>query len=118
LADLIEQRVELRNELGILTQRHALARNAGTDYRWPDDPPPSVAAGLPASLLAARPILRAAGLRLREHWLKLMRRAELLPLLDSDGSLGTAARGLSELVSNPLGSLAPFLAAPFVTNQR
>jgi NodT family efflux transporter outer membrane factor (OMF) lipoprotein len=111
---LEEQRVELRNTLTILLN--------GT--RWPEDqepaavptgPPPAVAAGLPIALLERRPDLRAAELRLRETLAQTdATRLSFYPNLSLTGSLGTASTGLTELVSNPLGSLAATLSAPFI----
>jgi len=113
-AALIEQRVELRNALKVLLN--------GTTWpelteatRLPDGPPPAVAAGLPAALLRRRPDLRAAEMRLRETLAQAdATRLSFYPNLSLTGSLGTASTGLSELVSNPLGSVAATLALPFI----
>lgn len=113
-ADLIEQRVERRNALTVLL--------AGTPWpeeneraALPDGPPPAVNAGLPATLLDRRPDLRAAEQRLREALAQSdATRLSFYPNLALTGSVGTAASGLSELVSNPLGSLAATITAPFV----
>jgi outer membrane protein TolC len=81
----------------------------------PDEPPPAVDAGLPATLLDRRPDLRAAELRLRETLAQTdATRLSFYPNLALTGSVGTASTGLSELVSSPLGSLAATLAVPFV----
>lgn len=113
-ANLIEQRVELRNALTVLLN--------GTPWpvseertAVPDDPPPPVAADLPATLLSRRPDLRAAEMRLRETLSQTdATRLSFYPNLSLTGSLGTASTGLSELVSNPLGSLGTTLFAPFI----
>jgi outer membrane protein TolC len=113
-AALIEQRVELRNALKVLLN--------GTPWpeteepaTIPDNPPPSVAAGLPASLLERRPDLRAAEMRLRETLAQAdATRLSFYPNLNLTGSVGTASPGLSELVSNPIGSLAAILSLPFI----
>jgi NodT family efflux transporter outer membrane factor (OMF) lipoprotein len=111
---LIEQRVELRNALTVLlngtTWPETRERSA-----VPDDPPPGVASDLPASLLQRRPDLKAAELRLRETQAQSdATRLSFYPNLSLTGSLGTASTGLSEVISNPLGSLAVALSAPFV----
>lgn len=114
LVHLVEQRVERRNALSVLL--------AGTPWlenkeraSLPEDPPPAVGAGLPATLLDRRPDLRAAELRLRETLAQTdATRLSFYPNLMLTGSVGTASSGLSELVSNPLGSLAATLSAPFV----
>jgi NodT family efflux transporter outer membrane factor (OMF) lipoprotein len=113
-ADLIEQRIELRNATTTLLN--------GTRWPWdrerptvPDGPLPTVAAGLPASLLERRPDLRAAEIRLREALAQTdATRLSFYPNLSLSGSAGTASTGLSELVSNPLGSLAATLSIPFI----
>lgn len=113
-AQLVEQRVELGNALTVLLN--------GTSWpevqerpEVPKDPPPPVASDLPASLLQRRPDLRAAELRLRETLAQMdATRLSFYPNLSLTGSLGTASTGLSEVISNPLGSLAVALSAPFV----
>jgi NodT family efflux transporter outer membrane factor (OMF) lipoprotein len=113
-AALIEARVERRNALIVLL--------AGTPWpetqeraTVPDDTPPTVDAGLPATLLDRRPDLRAAELRLRETLAQSdATRLSFYPNLSLTGSVGTASTGLSELVSNPLGSLAATITAPFI----
>jgi hypothetical protein len=62
-----------------------------------------------------RPDLRAAELRLRETLAQTdATRLSFYPNLSLTGSVGTASTGLSEIVSNPLGSLAATLSAPFI----
>jgi NodT family efflux transporter outer membrane factor (OMF) lipoprotein len=113
-AALIEQRVELRNALTVVLNGAPWPESEERDA-VPDDPPPPVAAGLPVSLLDRRPDLRAAELRLRETLAQTdATRLSFYPNLSLTGSLGTASTGLSELVSNPLGSLAASLTAPFI----
>jgi len=113
-AQLVEARVEHRNALTVLL--------AGTPWpedkeraTIPDESQPNVDAELPATLLDRRPDLRAAELRLKETLAQTdATRLSFYPNLSLTGSVGTASTGLSELVSNPLGSLAATLSAPFV----
>jgi NodT family efflux transporter outer membrane factor (OMF) lipoprotein len=113
-AALIEQRVELRNTLTVLLNGTPWPENQER-VAVPDDPPPPVAADLPAALLNRRPDLRAAEMRLRETLAQTdATRLSFYPNLSLTGSLGTASTGLSELVSNPLGSLAATLSVPFI----
>jgi NodT family efflux transporter outer membrane factor (OMF) lipoprotein len=110
---LQEQRTELRNVLTVLLDGMPWPEESER-LTVPEDPPPPVAAGLPASLLGRRPDLRAAELRLREALAQFdATRLSFYPNLSLTGSVGTATTGLSELVSNPLGSLAATLSAPF-----
>jgi NodT family efflux transporter outer membrane factor (OMF) lipoprotein len=113
-AALVEQRVELRNALKVLLNGTTWPESTEATA-LPDGPPPAVAAGLPAALLDRRPDLRAAEMRLRETLAQTdATRLSFYPNLSLTGSLGTASTGLSELVSNPLGSLAATLALPFI----
>jgi NodT family efflux transporter outer membrane factor (OMF) lipoprotein len=113
-AALIEQRVELRNTLTVLLNGTPWPENQER-VAVPDDPPPPVAADLPAALLNRRPDLRAAEMRLRETLAQTdATRLSFYPNLSLTGSLGTASTGLSELASNPLGSLAATLSVPFI----
>src|ERR1700722_11560610 len=102
---LQEQRVELRNALTVLRNGPPWSEECERPA-VPDGTPPPVAPGLPFSLLDRRPDLRAAELRLRETLAQTdATRLSFYPNLILTGSLGTASTGLSELVSNPLGSL-------------
>jgi NodT family efflux transporter outer membrane factor (OMF) lipoprotein len=113
-AALIQQRVEVRNALTVLLNGTPWSEDTERPA-VPEGPPPPVAAGVPAMLLDRRPDLRAAELRLRETLAETdATRLSFYPNLTLTGSLGTASTGLSELVSNPLGSLAASLAAPFI----
>jgi outer membrane protein TolC len=94
------------------SKRH---KEATANVAMADDSPPAVDAGLPATLLDRRPDLRAAELRLRETLAQSdATRLSFYPNLALTGSVGTASTGLSELVSNPLGSLAATITAPFI----
>ncbi|MFX8098712.1 TolC family protein, partial [Acinetobacter baumannii] len=73
----------------------------------PEQPLPVLAAGLPAELLARRPDLQAAELRLRESLANVdLTRASFYPKLSLTGSLGTSSDALLRLVQNPVASLA------------
>jgi NodT family efflux transporter outer membrane factor (OMF) lipoprotein len=110
---LMEQRIETRNALTLLLNGTPWPKESEASA-VPEGPPP-VGSDLPASLLERRPDLRAAELRLRETLAQTdATRLSFYPNLNLTGSLGTASPGLAELVSNPLGSLAATLAAPFI----
>lgn len=113
LEDLIRQRVAARNAIDLLLDGQPWTGQEPT--RTPLEAPPAVAAGLPAQLLARRPDLRAAELRLR----RTLRqgdatRASFYPRLSLTGQLGTSSSALHDLVSNPIGTLAADLALPFL----
>src|SRR5690606_18529816 len=73
------------------------------------------AAGLPASLLARRPDLRAAELRLRSTLKsKDATRASYYPDLSLTGTLGYSSAALGSLLQNPLGTLGAGVSLPFL----
>ncbi len=81
--------------------------------------PPEVAADLPASVLAQRPDLRAAELRLRSTLAGVdATRASWYPSLSLTGSLGYSSSALGELLQNPVGTLGAGLALPFLNWNR
>lgn len=103
--------------------RHALALLLDQPPQDPvPDPPrlatgtlPEVEAGLPAELLARRPDLRAAEARLRANLAGIdIARSSFYPSLSLTGGVGSASRELSNLFTNPVGSLAASLALPFL----
>jgi NodT family efflux transporter outer membrane factor (OMF) lipoprotein len=84
----------------------------------PTSPLPEVAAGLPADLLARRPDLRAAELRLREAHVQIdATRASYYPALTLTGALGTSSSSLTNILQNPFGSLGAALSLPFLNQQ-
>ena len=84
----------------------------------PSSPLPEVAAGLPAELLARRPDLRAAELRLREAHVQIdATRASYYPALTLTGALGTSSTSLANILQNPFGSLGAALSLPFLNQQ-
>ncbi|MCX7277697.1 MAG: efflux transporter outer membrane subunit [Burkholderiales bacterium] len=84
----------------------------------PSSPLPEVAAGLPSELLARRPDLRAAELRLREAHVQIdATRASYYPALTLTGALGTSSTSLVNLLQNPFASLGAGLSLPFLNQQ-
>jgi len=114
LAGLEQQRVEARNALTILLDGQP----------WPlDDEPqdlhttrsPEVAEGLPVELLARRPDLRAAELRLRQSLARLKISAtNYYPRLRLTGAVGTSSNSLGNVLSNPTATLGAGLELPFL----
>lgn len=112
--DLRQQRVEQRNALALLFD--------GVSPVAMEEPQsllhstlPAVEAGLPASLLARRPDLRAAELRLRASLKNVdATRASYYPDLSLTGTLGYSSAALGELLKNPVGALGAGLTLPFL----
>jgi NodT family efflux transporter outer membrane factor (OMF) lipoprotein len=114
LHDLVEQRVEARNALDLLLNGESQPA-ANELPRLPQGAPPPVDAGLPASLLARRPDLKATELRLRERLASAdQARLNFYPVLSLTGSLGGTSAALSQLLSHPVGTIGTELALPFL----
>lgn len=111
---LLQQRVEARNALAILFDRPP-GQMAAEPARLPDIDLPAIDAGVPASVLARRPDLRAAEQRLRGALANVdATRTGFYPALSLTGSLGTSSTALGELLKNPVGTLGAGLALPFL----
>jgi NodT family efflux transporter outer membrane factor (OMF) lipoprotein len=114
LHDLTEQRVEARNAIDLLLNGESQA-GANELPRLPQGAPPAVDAGLPASLLARRPDLRATELRLREKLASAdQARLSFYPVLSLTGSLGGTSAALGQLLTHPIGTVGTELALPFL----
>ncbi|MFM5819748.1 efflux transporter outer membrane subunit [Aeromonas sanarellii] len=114
LATLTQQRAQAGNALRLL-----LGRSSGPLADAPDalvmGPIPTLAAGIPADVLARRPDVRAAELRLRKT---LARGDEIrtgfYPTLSLTGGASTTSDTLTQVLQNPVGTLGATLALPFL----
>lgn len=112
--DLLQQQVENDNALAILFDS-APGKRVALPAALPVQPLPALAAGLPAQLLARRPDLRAAELRLREALANVdLARLNYYPQLTLTGTLGSSSDALLRLLQNPVASLAGQLTLPFL----
>lgn len=141
---LAKQQAGAAAELDVLTVRQSLASQQASlhDYQQQlaetqnalaillDGPPkgdialraslpmadlPDVPAGLPVALLARRPDLRAAELRLRETLATGdATRASYYPDFSLTGSLGSSSTRLAQVLSNPLATLGAGVTLPFL----
>lgn len=113
-AQLEQQRVETRNALTVLLD--------GQPWPLADEPQdldvaqsPALAEGLPAELLARRPDLRAAELRLRQSLASIKVTAtSYYPSLSLSGSIGSSSPSLSEVLTHPVATLGAGLSLPFL----
>lgn len=120
LSQLDQQRVETRNALAILFDMPP--GEAGLRAVLPQEPQalafgelPPVREGVPAEVLARRPDLRAAELRLRESLADVdATRTNYYPRLTLTGTLGTSSESLGNLLSNPVATLGSKLLLPFL----
>lgn len=116
-ASLLQEQVEARNALAVLFGGGL--PDAFIEPQQLTAVPPPVAAGLPASVLARRPDLQAAELRLRATLHEVdATRGSYYPSLSLTGSLGYSSSDLSELLKNPVGTLGAGLALPFLNWNR
>lgn len=111
---ILQSQVENDNALSILfdapPQPVDLARE-----RLPDGMLPAIPAGLPAGVLARRPDIRAAELRLRANLADIdATRASYLPTFSLTGSLGGSSVALRDLLANPVATLGLGLTLPFL----
>jgi len=114
LTQLRRRRTEARNALAILFDQ-APENGVPERQQLPDGPLPEVAAGLPASLLARRPDLRAAEQRLRKFLANAdATRASYYPALTLTGTLGGGSTSLLNLLQNPYAALGAGLTLPFI----
>jgi NodT family efflux transporter outer membrane factor (OMF) lipoprotein len=114
---LQQQAVEANTALGLLFDGAPLASvmPGPLPQSLPAETLPPVDAGLPASLLARRPDLRAAELRLREATSSIdATRASYYPALTLTGGLGTSSASLINILKNPVASLGLGITMPFL----
>ncbi|MEO6338854.1 MAG: efflux transporter outer membrane subunit [Caulobacteraceae bacterium] len=112
--DLTRQRTEARNALDLLLNGETHRADV-EPARLPDRSLPVVDAGLPADLLARRPDLQASELRLREQLAsKDQIRLSYYPSISLTGSLGSSSTALTNVLSNPVGTLGAGLTLPFL----
>lgn len=113
LSDLEQSRVVLRNALGVLL--NGAANPVAEPQQLPRRTPVQITAGLPADLLARRPDLRAAELRLRAALRNIDgTKTSLYPQITLTGNLGSASADLLQILSNPVATLGVGLALPFL----
>lgn len=117
LTQLVQLQAETRNALTVLLDGEDMASFQATSPALLTLP--TIAADVPASLLGRRPDLRASESRLRAS-LASADAASLsfYPSLSLTAEAGAASSSLSNLLSNPVGSLAASLALPLVNVQR
>lgn len=114
LTQFQQQRTEARNALAILFDQ--LPENKLPELqRLPSGALTNVAAGLPASILAQRPDLQAAELRLKKYLASIDNtRASYYPSFTLTGSLGTSSTSLLDVIKNPYAALGAGLTLPFI----
>jgi NodT family efflux transporter outer membrane factor (OMF) lipoprotein len=113
--DLIQERSETRNAMAIMFDAPPSAHIDNEPQALSNTDLPAVIEGLPAEILARRPDLSAAELRLRKSLANIdVARANFYPSFSLTGSLGTGSTSLTKILSDPVGALALNLALPFL----
>lgn len=111
---LLQQREEARSSFALLFDG-GLSPGFAEARQLPAGELPGVSAGLPAELLARRPDLSAAELRLRSTLASAdATRLGYYPALSLTGSVGSSSERLREVIANPLGTLAAELSLPLL----
>jgi NodT family efflux transporter outer membrane factor (OMF) lipoprotein len=114
----VQRRTEIRHALAVLMQSSPdapLTAGAKARDRLPDGDLPALAAQLPAQVLASRPDLHAAEMRLRSAFSNVdVARTSFYPTLSLTGGLGTASDALLNLMRNPVAFLGVGASLPFV----
>jgi NodT family efflux transporter outer membrane factor (OMF) lipoprotein len=114
LASLVQQRVETRSALALLLSGPSWTETNEPQV-LPATAPPPPPEGQPAELLARRPDLRAAELRLRSALSSVdATRASFYPTLGLTGSVGGSSSALSNLLANPVAALGAGITLPFL----
>ncbi len=114
LSDLQQQLVEYRSAVTVLLGGNPWPE-ASEPQSLPDIPLPEVRAGVPTELLARRPDLRAAELRLRETLADVdIAKTAFYPGLSLTASGGASSSELGSLFKNPTGSIGAALSLPFL----
>jgi NodT family efflux transporter outer membrane factor (OMF) lipoprotein len=112
LAALEQTLVETRNSLAILLDGEKWGEEA---TKIPDFKYSEIAPGIPAQILARRPDMRAAELRLKQSLGDVeIARLKMYPDISLTGSLGSSSDELIKVLNNPILALGAGVTLPFL----
>ncbi|HQV24912.1 MAG TPA: efflux transporter outer membrane subunit [Acinetobacter sp.] len=115
LSQITQQRVEARTAIAVLLHEPVQQLNIQEPKQLPRNALPNIAVGLPAEILARRPDLQAAELRLRKTLAnKDATKASYYPSINLTGNLGASSTSLTQLLQNPALTLGASLSLPFL----
>jgi len=115
LSQITQQRVEARTAIAVLLHEPVQQLNIQEPSQLPRNVLPNIAVGLPAEILARRPDLQAAELRLRKTLAnKEATKACYYPSINLTGNLGASSTSLTQLLQNPALTLGASLSLPFL----
>lgn len=115
LSQIRQQVMETRTALAVLLHQPVQQLNITEPKSLPKTQLPQFDAGLPAEILARRPDLKAAELRLRKALAnKDATKASYYPSMSLTSTLGSSSTSLTQLLQNPALSLGANLSLPFL----
>lgn len=115
LSQLRQQIMETRTAIAVLLHQPVQQLNIVEPKYLPKIQLPKINAGLPADILARRPDLQAAELRLRKALAsKDATKASYYPSISLTSSVGSSSTSLTQLLQNPALSLGANLSLPFL----
>lgn len=115
LSQIQQQVLETRTALAVLLHQPVQQLYLAEPSKLNAIKLPEISAGLPAELIARRPDLQAAELRLRKVLAnKDATKASYYPSISLTGSLGSRSVSLIELIQNPTLALGASLNLPFL----
>lgn len=115
LSQLRQQLLETRTAIAVLLHQPVQQLAITEPKKLPQTQLPQIDAGLPADLLARRPDLNAAELRLRKALSnKDATKASYYPSISLTSAVGTSSTSLTQLLQNPALSLGANLSLPFL----
>jgi NodT family efflux transporter outer membrane factor (OMF) lipoprotein len=114
----VQRRTETRHALALLLDQPPnapLPAGITEKQALPGSALPELNANLPADVLARRPDLQSAEMRLRESFSNIdVARTSFYPSFSLTGGVGTASDSLLDLTRNPVAFLGAGLALPFI----
>lgn len=115
LSQIRQQILETKTAIAVLLQQPVQQLNIQEPKQLPKINLPDIDAGLPAEILARRPDLQAAELRLRKALAsKDATKASYYPSISLTSSLGVSSTSLNNLLKNPALALGANLSLPFL----
>lgn len=115
ISQLRQQLVETHTAIAVLLHQTVQQTTIQEPKTLPKIKLPTINAGLPADLLARRPDLKAAELRLRKALAsKDATKASYYPSINLTSSLGATSTSLTDLLKNPVLALGASLSLPFL----
>jgi NodT family efflux transporter outer membrane factor (OMF) lipoprotein len=106
---------EARQTLALLLGQAPQAVRLPTKSALPNGLPPVITPGLPATVLACRPDVRAAQARLQQTWsLEDAATRQWYPAITLTGSVSGSSTALTDVLKDPLGAVSAAITLPFL----